>query len=199
MSIHIIGAGLAGLSAAVTLAEQRISSNLISLQPSERAQSVLAEGGINAALNTMGEQDDIAYHYEDTLKGGVYLADPNAVANLTGHAPEIVRWLERLGVPFNMTESDIMLRNFGGQKKKRTAYARSSTGKIIMTALIDEARKFEVSGFIKRYSHHAFVKLLLKNQVCEGVQIRDCYTGKIADLYGAVILCTGGLNGIFPL
>ena len=198
MSIHIIGAGLAGLSAAVTLAEQGISSNLISLQPSERAQSVLAEGGINAALNTMGEQDDIAYHYEDTLKGGVYLADPNAVANLTGHAPEIVRWLERLGVPFNMTESDIMLRNFGGQKKKRTAYARSSTGKIIMTALIDEARKFEVSGFIKRYSHHAFVKLLLKNQTCEGVQIQDCYTGKMADLYGAVILCTGGLNGIFP-
>ncbi|MBR4320697.1 MAG: FAD-binding protein, partial [Oscillospiraceae bacterium] len=130
--------------------------------------------------------------------GGVYLADPNAVANLTSHAPEIVRWLERLGVPFNMSESDIMLRNFGGQKKKRTAYARSSTGKIIMTAVIDEVRKFEVSGLIQRFPHHAFVKLLLKNQACQGVQIQDRYTGKIADLYGTVLLCTGGLNGVFP-
>ena len=70
-TINIIGAGLAGLSAAVTLAENGVSSRLISSQPSERSQSVLAEGGINAALDLMGEQDSPALHFEDTMKGGV--------------------------------------------------------------------------------------------------------------------------------
>ncbi|MBR1554637.1 MAG: FAD-binding protein, partial [Oscillospiraceae bacterium] len=196
--VIIIGAGLAGMSASVTLAEHGISCALISLQNSERAQSVLAEGGINAALNTMGEDDTVQNHYEDTLRGGVYLADPNAVQNLTSHAPEIVRWLENLGVPFNMTDSDIMLRNFGGQKKKRTAYARSSTGKIIMTALIDAVRKHEASGLVKRYPHHDFIELLTENQVCRGVRVQDAYTGKITDFKGIVLLCSGGMNGIFP-
>ncbi len=196
--VIIIGAGLAGMSAAVTLAEQKISCCLISLQNSERAQSVLAEGGINAALDTMGENDTVRNHYEDTMKGGVFLADPNAVQNLTSHAPEIVRWLEKLGVPFNMTDSDIMLRNFGGQKKKRTAYARSSTGKIIMTALIDEVRKYEVAGFVQRFPHHQFIRLLLKQNSCIGVRIQDFYTGKISDFFGTVLLCSGGMNGIFP-
>ena len=135
--INIIGAGLAGLSAAIELAENGIASRLVSLQPSERAQSVLAEGGINGAINTMGENDEAENHFNDTLKGGVFMADPNAVENLTYGAPEIIRWLEGIGVPFNMENGDIILRNFGGQKKKRTAYARSSTGKIIMSAVID--------------------------------------------------------------
>ena len=98
-TINIIGAGLAGLSAAVTLAENGVSSRLISSQPSERSQSVLAEGGINAALDLMGEQDSPALHFEDTMKGGVYLADPEAVRNLTENAPRIVRKLAALGVP----------------------------------------------------------------------------------------------------
>ncbi len=197
-NVIIIGAGLAGLSAAVTLAKENISCALISLQNSERAQSVLAEGGINAALNTMGENDTVQNHYEDTLRGGVYLADPNAVQNLTGHAPEIVRWLENLGVPFNMTDSDIMLRNFGGQKKKRTAYARSSTGKIIMTALIDEVRKYETAGLVQRFAHHNFIQLLLENQNCTGVRIQNVYTKQVTDFKGIVLLCSGGMNGIFP-
>lgn len=197
-AVNIIGAGLAGLSAAITLAEHGAASRLISLQPSERAQSVLAEGGINAALDTMGEGDAPAEHYADTMRGGCELADPAAVRSLTAHAPEILRWLEHLGVPFNRTDTDLMLRNFGGQKKKRTAYARSSTGKIIMTAVIDEARKHEASGAIRRFPHHAFVRLLKDGDVCRGVRIRDTYTGALYDLTGSVILCTGGMNGMFP-
>nr|WP_316613250.1 FAD-binding protein [uncultured Ruminococcus sp.] len=80
MRINIIGAGLAGLSAAITLAENGVKSNLISSMQSERAQSVMAEGGINACLNTMGEDDKIEYHYEDTMRGGVDLADTCAAA-----------------------------------------------------------------------------------------------------------------------
>ncbi|MBR1736635.1 MAG: FAD-binding protein, partial [Firmicutes bacterium] len=85
--INIIGAGLAGLSAAITAAKNGKSCRLISKQPSERAQSVLAEGGINAALDTMGEGDTYREHFEDTMKGGAYLADPEAVKNLTSNAP----------------------------------------------------------------------------------------------------------------
>ena len=80
-AVNIIGAGLAGLSAALTLARMGIPCRLISPMPSERAQSVMAEGGINASLDTMGENDSPTEHYNDTMKGGVYLADPNAVWN----------------------------------------------------------------------------------------------------------------------
>ena len=197
-TVNIVGGGLAGLSAAITLAKSGNACRLISLQPSERAQSVLAEGGINAALDTMGEGDCPENHFSDTMRGGVYLADPNAVANLTSHAPEILRWLEHLGVPFNRTDTDISLRNFGGQKLKRTAYARSSTGKIIMHALIDEARKYEQNGLIHRFSHHEALRLLTDGNACDGVRVRDAYSGRVYDLHGAVLLCTGGLNGIFP-
>lgn len=198
--INIIGSGLAGLSAAIHLAKNGYKCRLISLQPSERAQSVMAEGGINAALNTMGEDDNPTNHYQDTIRGGVYLADENAVWNLTNGATEIVQWLCSLGVPFQMKGQRLILRNFGGQKKKRTAYSKSSTGKILMSALIDEARKYEMQGFIRRYAHHKFSSLLLteeKNQ-CIGVEIVDQYTGDRGKLYGAVILCSGGMNSIFP-
>ena len=197
--IIIVGAGLAGLSAAITLAEQGAGCALISAQPSERAQSVLAEGGINAALDTMGQQDSPAEHLADTLRGGAFLADPNAAAHLTENAPAVVQQLLRLGVPFHKTASgSLILRSFGGQKKKRTAYAQSSTGKVIMTALIDAARKYEASGRIVRYPHHECLRLLTDSGSCRGVRVRDCYTSALLDLFGTVILCSGGMNGMFP-
>ncbi|MBE5970478.1 MAG: FAD-binding protein [Lachnospiraceae bacterium] len=196
--VNIIGAGLAGLSAAIHLAKEGVASRLISLQPSERAQSVMAEGGINAAIDTMGEDDNVENHYKDTIKGGVYLANKEAVRGLAEGAPSIVRWLQSLGAPFNMQKGEIILRNFGGQAKKRTAYAKSSTGKILMSTLIDEARKYEAEGLIKRYPHHDFTSLIIENEKCLGVEIRDLYTGNKGKLYGAVILCTGAMNSLFP-
>lgn len=156
----IIGAGLAGLSAAIRLAEADVSCRLVSVQPSERAQSVLAEGGINGALDTMGEDDCTENHYNDTLRAGCYLADPEAVRHLTEEAPGIIGRLSELGVPFYRRDGKIQQRNFGGQKKKRTAYAASSTGKVLMSALIDEARRYEVMGRIRRYQRHEFLRLL---------------------------------------
>lgn len=200
MEITIIGAGLAGLSAAITLAKKGIGCRLVSAQPSERAQSVLAEGGINGALNTMGEGDSPKEHCADTVKAGVYLADPEAVRGLCEAAPGIIRELMALGVPFNADRDDVpILRPFGGQKKKRTAYARSSTGKVIMTALIDEARKYEAAGLIKRYPHHAFLRLLFGGDgSCAGARVRDVFSGGRLDLCGPVILACGGMNGVFP-
>ena len=199
MRINIIGAGLAGLSAALTLAEKGISCRLISAQHSERAQSVLAEGGINAALDTMGENDSVSLHFEDTMKGGVMLADPNAVKALTDNAPAVVRKLAALGVPFNRNpDGSIMLRSFGGQKKKRTAFVRSSTGKMIMTALIDGVRKYEAKGLVERLPHHTLIRLLTEGDKSTGVRIRDEHSGALTDLAGEVILAYGGLNGFFP-
>lgn len=196
--VNIIGAGLAGLSASINLAKCGIACNLISNFPSERAQSVMAEGGINGALNTMGEDDNVTNHFLDTLRAGGDIADEAMVRGLTEAAPDIIRYLRSIGVPFNLKQNEIMQRNFGGQKKKRTAYAKSSTGKVIMTALIDEARKYEVLGLIRRYPHHEFLQLRLENEkICKGVEVRDSYTGKFYYFAGRVILASGGLSGVF--
>ena len=197
MPINIIGAGLAGLSAAKTCAEAGIRVRLISSQPSERAQSNLAEGGINAALNVMGEDDSTENHFRDTMKGGCDLADPNMVRNLTQDAPDIVMEMDRLGVPFHRENGHMVQRNFGGQKKKRTAYAKSSTGKVLTTALIDAVRKYEVQGLVERYPHHRFEKLILRNEAAAGVLVCDRYSGKETVMAGRVLMACGGMNGLF--
>ena len=172
-TVNIVGAGLAGLSAALTLAKQHQPCRLISAQASERAQSVLAEGGINGALNNMGEGDSILLHEEDTCLAGCQIADEEAVRGLTGHAPFIIQMLAELGVPFNRQDGKILQRSFGGQRKKRTAFAKSSTGKMIMHALIDEVRKYEVLGLIRRYPHHLFVDLVIREVIPEQAQSRN--------------------------
>ena len=195
--INIIGAGLAGLSAARSLAMQGCYVRLISVQPSERAQSNLAEGGINAVLDVMGEGDRPEDHFHDTMRGGCNLADPNMVAGLVREAPGIVRDLEDLGVPFHREKGHIIQRNFGGQKKKRTAYAKSSTGKVAMAALIDAVRRFEKEGLIERFHHHRMEDLAIEKGVCTGVGVFDLYRKAFFPLDGPVILCCGGLNGLF--
>ena len=199
--INIVGAGLAGLSAALTLAKAGTKCRLISLAPSERAQSVLAEGGTNAVLNTMGDDDTIEDHVADTLKGGCDIADKAAVQNLCETAPEVIRELEALGVPFNRNpDGSIAQRYFGGQKKRRTAFVGAFTGKMLMTALIDAVRRYEAEGLVERYAHHAFAELLLNPHpaCCAGVRVCDSFTQEILDFEGPVILCSGGLNGLFP-
>lgn len=201
--VNVVGAGLAGLSCAIRLAMAGVRSRLVSSQPSERAQSVLAEGGINGALDTMGEGDRTEYHFQDTMRAGCDIADAEAVRGLVEGAPDVLLWLDGLGVPFQRKGTVIQQRNFGGQKKKRTAYALSSTGKALMTALIDEARRHEAAGLITRYPHHDFVRLLRGSgsgraaSRCVGVVVRDGITGERLSLMGPVVMATGGLNGLF--
>ena len=197
--VLIIGGGIAGLSAAITLAEQGQESFLISSMPSERAQSVMAEGGINAALNTKGQQDTPEEHFRDTMAAGCDLADPNAVRGMTHTAPWLVRGLAARGVAFHRTEAgDIDLRPFGGQKKQRTAFVKSSTGKQITAVLIREARRFEAKGLIRRLSHHELQKVVTNGEkCCTGCIIKDNYTNSCQFLAGNVLFATGGLNGLF--
>lgn len=198
-NIVIIGAGIAGLSAALQAANKDCDIKLISSMPSERAQSVMAEGGINAALNTKGEDDSAPQHYEDTVTAGCGLSDPNAVWNMTQAAPELVKWLHSIGVQFNTCGfDDLDLRSFGGQKKKRTAFANSETGKQIMTAMIDMVRRFEVQGKIERLEHHSFQALLMKEGICNGCLVCDDFTKETIVVPGdAVIVATGGMHGLF--
>ncbi len=197
-NVNIIGAGLAGLSAAAVLAEKKIHVSLISAMPSERAQSVLAEGGINAALDVSGEGDTPKEHMADTLRAGGDIADPEAVRGLAYHAPEVVKRLIDIGVPFNQEDGHIAQRYFGGQKKRRTCYAKSSTGKVIMNALIDVVRRYEAEGYVTRYPHHVFEELHAEDGVCRGVTVRDTYSGTSLAFSGPVIVCAGGLAGFFP-
>lgn len=194
--VLIIGSGLSGLSCAIQLAENGIRSTLVSPYPSERAQSVMAAGGINASL---GNDDSSEQHAEDTLKSGGNIAGKEAVLGLCSAAPEIVRWLDSLGVMFSRSENgDVALRAFGGQSRNRTAYAGASTGKQIMTALIREARKYESSEVIKRLLGRQFYSALVKNGKCFGALLYNEKTRKLETVCAdAVVVAAGGQNLLF--
>lgn len=196
-TVNVIGAGLAGLSAALELARNGVACRLVSAQRSERAQSVLAEGGINAVLDLMGEHDTVEEHFVDTMRGGVWLADPNAVWGLVNDAPDIVRRLAALGVPFQREGGSMIQRNFGGQKKKRTAYAKSSTGKVLVSALVDAVRLEERRGLVQRMPHHELVDLAIVDGACVGAWVRNSFGGAVTFLDGPVILACGGMGGLF--
>ena len=194
--VLIIGSGLSGLSCALALAENGIRSTLVSPYPSERAQSVMAAGGFNAAL---GKVDSPERHAEDTLKSGGGIAGKEAVSGLCSAAPEIVRWLDSLGVVFSRDEKgEVALRAFGGQSRNRTAYAGASTGKQIMTALIREARKYESNERIIRLLGRQFHSALVENGKCYGALLYNEKTLKMETVYAdAVVIATGGQNQLF--
>ena len=194
--VLIIGSGLSGLTCAIELAAKGIRSTLVSPYPSERAQSVMAAGGINAAL---GKDDSPRQHAEDTLKSGGNIAGKAAVSALCDGAEEIVRWLEQLGVVFSRNEDgEVALRAFGGQSHNRTAYAGASTGKQIMTALIREARKYEASQVITRLLGRQFHSALIEDGKCYGAVLYNEKTLQMETVYAdAVVVATGGQNRLF--
>lgn len=194
--VVIIGSGLSALSCAIALAEQGIRAVMVSPYPSERAQSVMAAGGINAALGT---NDSPEQHAEDTLKSGGNLAGKEAVLGLCTAAPDIIRQLEKLGVVFSRNKNgEVALRAFGGQSKNRTAYAGASTGKQIMTALIREARKYECTQMITRLLGRRFHSALIKDNKCYGVLLYNEKLCKMETVYAdAVVAASGGQNLLF--
>ena len=192
----IVGAGLAGLSAAITAAQKGMKNVLVSLQPSERAQSVLAEGGISGELS--GSAEGLEQHFQDTMKAGGYLADPEGVRRLVNAAPEVICGLRQLGTAFQMENGKLVCRRMGGHSRERTVFVKDQTGKAIMSALIDEARKYENEKTVLRMPHHDFLELMIQGDLCGGCVVKDRYTGEIRRLKGPVILASGGLSGLFP-
>ena len=194
--VLIVGSGLSGLSCAIELAQKGICSTLISPYPSERAQSVMAAGGINAPLRC---DDSPEQHALDTLKSGGNIAGENAVKGLCQNAKSIVEWLEQLGVVFTRdNDGKTALRAFGGQSKNRTAYAGASTGKQIMTALIREARKYESKDLITRLLGRHFHSALIKDGKCYGATLYNEKERKIETIFAdALVVATGGQNLLF--
>ena len=197
--VLIIGTGIAGMTSAIRCAGHGIRVKIISPQPSEWAQSVMAAGGINAVTAEHEDGDSIACHIEDTLKGGSWLGGRNAVEGLCSHGEDIIRYLESIGTIFTINEQGRpMLRAFGGQSYKRTHYCGTSTGKQIVSALIMEMRRYEAAGLITRSLRQYFHSALIRDGVCYGALLFDTKTRALEPAYAdAVIIATGGQNALF--
>ena len=197
--ILIIGCGISGLSCAVKCAENGVAALLISPFPSERSQSVLAAGGINAVIPEGDSGDSVECHTEDTIKGGGCLGGKEAVAGLCRRGGEIISYLERIGTVFSVDNAGRPSRRaFGGQSHKRTFFCGSSTGKQIVSALVMEARRYESAGLIKRRLWSCFHSALIRDGKCYGALLFDESTGGIEAVYAdAVVVATGGQNAVF--
>ena len=115
-NVLIIGSGISGIMCAIRCAMHNIHAVLISPSPSERSQSVMAAGGINAVVSECEDGDSIACHISDTLRGGSWLGGQNAVSGLCSHAEEIIRYLESIGTVFSVdADNRPLMRAFGGQ------------------------------------------------------------------------------------
>ena len=141
--IIIVGGGLAGLSAAMKLAEEgegKLHLDLFSLVPVKRSHSVCAQGGINACNDVARQQGYSEWeHFHETILGGDFLANQPPVLTMTQHAPKIIDLLDRIGVPFNRTnEGNLALRLFGGSLYKRTHFAGATTGQQLLYALDEQ-------------------------------------------------------------
>ena len=197
--VLIVGSGIAGMTAAISCAEKGMEVVLVSPFPSERSQSVMAAGGINAALDNLGEGDSVEKHIEDTLKGGCHIGGEEEVKGLCEGAPEIVKWLEHLGTVFSVNkDGKLDQRAFGGQSFRRTCHAGSSTGKQIVSALVMECRRYEAKGLIERKLWHDFHSALIRDGKCYGALLYDEAQNTLNPIYAdAVIIATGGQNALF--
>ncbi|MBQ9031511.1 MAG: FAD-binding protein [Parasporobacterium sp.] len=197
--VLIIGSGISGMVCALRCAEHGIQVTLVSHVPSERSQSVMAAGGINAVLPDDETGDSIASHVEDTLKGGCGLGGKKAVEGLCTYGGEILQWLERIGTVFSVDDKGRPLsRAFGGQSHKRTYYCGASTGKQIVSALVMETRRFESAGLIRRRLWCCFHSALIKDGACYGAILFDEARRRLEAVYAdAVVIATGGQNALF--
>ena len=200
LKIAIVGGGLAGLAAAMKIAEAGHEVDLISVVPVKRSHSVCAQGGINGAVNTKGEGDSPAKHLDDTVYGGDFLANQPPVKRMTDMAPEIIYLFDRMGVPFSRTKEGLMdFRRFGGTLHHRTAFAGASTGQQLLYALDEQVRKWEVAGKVNKFEGWEMLSLVLDDhQVCRGLVAMSLQTLELKSFAAdAVIMATGGPGLIF--
>ena len=200
MKIAIVGGGLAGLAAAMKIAEGGHAVDLFSVVPVKRSHSVCAQGGINGAVNTKGEGDSTWEHFDDTVYGGDFLADQPPAKLMCEMAPSIIYLFDRMGVPFSRTSEGLLdFRRFGGTKHHRTAFAGASTGQQLLYALDEQVRRYEVTGKVRKFEHWEMLSLVLDDaQVCRGLIAMDLQTLELkAFPADAVIIATGGPGLIF--
>lgn len=198
--IIVVGGGLAGLMATIKAAETGAEVDLFSIVPVKRSHSVCAQGGINGAVNTKGEGDSTAIHFDDTVYGGDFLANQPPVKAMTDAAPEIIHLLDRMGVTFNRTPEGLLdFRRFGGTLYHRTAYAGATTGQQLLYALDEQVRKYEVDGLVNKFEGWEFLGVVLDDEgKSRGITAQKIDSGEIETFKSdAVIMATGGPGIIF--
>ncbi|WP_395144252.1 succinate dehydrogenase flavoprotein subunit [Armatimonas sp.] len=200
--VIVVGGGLAGLMTTVKIAEAGGSVDLFSLVPVKRSHSVCAQGGINGAVNTKGEDDSPGLHIDDTCYGGDFLANQTLVAKMCDAAPGIIYLLDRMGVMFNRTPEGLLdFRRFGGTLKHRTAYAGATTGQQLLYALDEQTRRAEVEGRVKKFEFWEFLGIVRDQGgtgKCIGIVAQDLRSMEIKAFHAdAVVLATGGPGMVF--
>ncbi len=198
--VVVVGGGLAGLAAAMKLAEKECHVKLVSLTKVRRSHSVCAQGGINIAINLAGEDDSPIIHAYDTIKGGDFLGNQPPILEMCMAGPAILRMLDRIGCPFNRTaEGHIDFRRFGGTLYHRTAFCGASTGQQLLYSLDEQVRRYEAMGVVEKFENHEFLRLILDEEgIARGIVMQDLYNLDLTVLKAdAVVIATGGLGVIY--
>src|SRR5256714_1500563 len=200
--VIVIGAGLAGASAAATLAELGYNVKCFVYHDSpRRAHSIAAQGGINAAKNYQNDGDSIYRLFYDTIKGGDYRSREGNVHRLAELSVDIIDQAVAQGVPFAREYGGLLdNRSFGGVQVSRTFYARGQTGQQLLLGAYQALERQIGLGKVAMYPRHEMLDLIVVDGRARGIVARDMVTGKWETHIGdAVVLATGGYGNVFYL
>lgn len=202
LEIIVVGSGLAGASAAASLAELGYKVKVFCFQDSpRRAHSIAAQGGINAAKNYQNDGDSVYRLFYDTIKGGDYRAREANVHRLAEVSSSIIDQCVAQGVPFAREYGGLLSnRSFGGTQVQRTFYAAGQTGQQLLLGAYSALQRQVGMGNVKMYTRHEMLDVVTIDGKARGIIARDSVTGALERHFGhAVLLCTGGYGNVFYL
>jgi succinate dehydrogenase / fumarate reductase, flavoprotein subunit len=202
LEIIVVGSGLAGASAAATLAELGYKVKVFCFQDSpRRAHSIAAQGGINAAKNYQNDGDSVWRLFYDTIKGGDYRAREANVHRLAEVSTSIIDQCVAQGVPFAREYGGLLSnRSFGGTQVQRTFYAAGQTGQQLLLGAYSALERQVGLGNAQMYSRHEMMDVVMIDGKAKGIIARNMVTGELERHSGhAVLLCTGGYGNVFFL
>ncbi len=200
--VIVVGTGLAGASAAASLAELGYNVKAFCFQDSpRRAHSIAAQGGINAAKNYQNDGDSIYRLFYDTVKGGDYRAREANVYRLAEVSVNIIDQCVAQGVPFAREYGGMLAnRSFGGAQVSRTFYAKGQTGQQLLLGAYSALSRQIATGKVKMYTRSEMLDLVVVDGKARGIVTRNLVTGQIeSHTAHAVLLCTGGYGNVFFL
>ncbi len=202
IDVIVVGTGLAGGSAAATLAEQGYNVKAFCYQDSpRRAHSIAAQGGINAAKNYQGDNDSIYRLFYDTIKGGDYRSRESNTYRLAEVSANIIDQCVAQGVPFGREYGGLLdNRSFGGVQVSRTFYAKGQTGQQLLLGCYSAMSRQIGKGKIKMYNRHEMLDLVIVDGKARGIIARNLITGEIErHAAHAVVIASGGYGNVYFL
>ncbi|MCF0056459.1 fumarate reductase/succinate dehydrogenase flavoprotein subunit [Dyadobacter sp. CY356] len=202
IEVIVVGTGLAGASAAATLAEMGYKVKAFCFQDSpRRAHSIAAQGGINAAKNYQNDGDSVHRLFYDTIKGGDYRSREANVHRLAEVSGNIIDQCVAQGVPFAREYGGLLSnRSFGGVQVQRTFYAAGQTGQQLLLGAYSGLQRQVGMGTITMYNRHEMLDVVKIDGKCRGIIARNLVTGELERHSAhAVLLCTGGYGNVFYL